>query len=572
MEGLFSSVELEDFQTERLPGTRLRRLEVYNWGTFHSRIWSFEVASRNALLTGDIGSGKSTLVDALTTLLLPAHRIVYNKAAGAETRERDLRSYVLGFYRSERNEVTGSSRPVALRDARSYSVILGVFANSDFESTVTIAQVFWTREGHSGQPERFYVVADGELSISDHFTGFGTEIAALRRRLQIAGIKLHTSFPDYGKDFRRRLGIESEQAMELFGQTVSMKAVDNLNDFVRHHMLEPFDVRAQLDALVTHFDDLTRAHDAVVRAKAQLEILAPIVSELATHRELTDKVAQLSAQRLALPCLLARRKQDLLIEQLQVLEERLTAEAENQRQVEAELQARRRLESQLTVGIAGQGGDRIAALEDEIQRLELEKDRRSQRYGRFNELLAAAGLPQLSDVEASPGVRQRASSLRDDLSTAHAQVQNDSTEARVLLRQTQDTSKQLDLELASLQSRSSNLDDEPVQLRQRLAAELGLEVEQLPFAAELLQVRSGALAWEGAAERVLRSFAWPCWCPMSATSASAGGSMIITSARESFTSGYPSGSRRVQNCHAVRVSCYWSTASTSRRIRYSNRG
>jgi uncharacterized protein YPO0396 len=195
MEGLFSSVELEDFQTERLPGTRLRRLEVYNWGTFHSRIWSFEVASRNALLTGDIGSGKSTLVDALTTLLLPAHRIVYNKAAGAETRERDLRSYVLGFYRSERNEVTGSSRPVALRDARSYSVILGVFANSDFESTVTIAQVFWTREGHSGQPERFYVVADGELSISDHFTGFGTEVAALRRRPSDCGNQAaHTSF------------------------------------------------------------------------------------------------------------------------------------------------------------------------------------------------------------------------------------------------------------------------------------------------------------------------------------------------------------------------------------------
>jgi uncharacterized protein YPO0396 len=89
--------------------------------------------------------------------------------------------------------------------------------------------------------------------------------------------------------------------MELFGQTVSMKAVDNLNDFVRQRMLEPFDVRAQLDALVTHFDDLTRAHDAVIRAKVQLEMLAPLVLELGTHRGLTDKVAQLSAQRLALP-------------------------------------------------------------------------------------------------------------------------------------------------------------------------------------------------------------------------------------------------------------------------------
>jgi uncharacterized protein YPO0396 len=82
---LFSLVDLEDRGPDRLPGCRLRRLEVCNWGTFDSRVWSFDVGGRNALLTGDIGSGKSTLVDAVTTLLLPAHKIAYNKAAGAAT-------------------------------------------------------------------------------------------------------------------------------------------------------------------------------------------------------------------------------------------------------------------------------------------------------------------------------------------------------------------------------------------------------------------------------------------------------------------------------------------------------
>ncbi|MEG7168153.1 ATP-binding protein, partial [Pseudomonas aeruginosa] len=98
-------------------GFRLQRLEVLNWGTFDRRVWRYELDERNGLLTGDIGSGKSTLVDAVTTLLVPAQRIAYNKAAGAETRERSLRSYVLGHhYKSERNETTGSARPVALRD------------------------------------------------------------------------------------------------------------------------------------------------------------------------------------------------------------------------------------------------------------------------------------------------------------------------------------------------------------------------------------------------------------------------------------------------------------------------
>ena len=87
---LFSPIELEDQCSDRLPGCRLQRLEVYNWGTFDRKIWSFELAGRNALLTGDIGSGKSTLVDAVTTLLLPANKISYNKAAGAENPVRRL--------------------------------------------------------------------------------------------------------------------------------------------------------------------------------------------------------------------------------------------------------------------------------------------------------------------------------------------------------------------------------------------------------------------------------------------------------------------------------------------------
>jgi len=65
--------QLLDFaDTDELAGFRLQRLEVYNWGTFDSRVWTLEPNGENALLTGDIGSGKSTLVDAVTTLLVPA--------------------------------------------------------------------------------------------------------------------------------------------------------------------------------------------------------------------------------------------------------------------------------------------------------------------------------------------------------------------------------------------------------------------------------------------------------------------------------------------------------------------
>ena len=170
------SLGLDFVADDTLSGFRLHHLEVFNWGTFDGRVWVLNPTGKNALLTGDIGSGKSTLVDAITTLLVPAHRIAYNKAAGADSKERTLRSYVLGHYKSERNEVSGTAKPVALRDHNNYSVILGVFHNAGYDQTVTLAQVFWMKDAQ-GQPARFFVCAERALSIATGFAHFGSDIA-----------------------------------------------------------------------------------------------------------------------------------------------------------------------------------------------------------------------------------------------------------------------------------------------------------------------------------------------------------------------------------------------------------
>lgn len=168
-DGLFSRVELAD---GHLAGYRLQHVEVFNWGNFDGQVWRLTPGAETALLTGDIGSGKSTLVDALTTLLMPAHRIAYNKAAGADSKERNLRSYVEGHYKSERIEATGRSRAIGLRaGGRTYSVLLGVFANDGYDETVTLAQVFQQRE-NTGQPYRFFVTAPKALTIATDFAHF----------------------------------------------------------------------------------------------------------------------------------------------------------------------------------------------------------------------------------------------------------------------------------------------------------------------------------------------------------------------------------------------------------------
>lgn len=486
-------------------GFRLERLEVLNWGTFDKRVWRLQLDGRNGLLTGDIGSGKSTLVDALTTLLVPAHRVAYNKAAGAEAKERSLRSYVVGHYKSERNEVTGTAKPVALRDASSYSVILGVFRNEGYDQSVTVAQVFWLKDPQ-GQPARLFVAAERSLGIADAFAGFGSDIAALRKKLRGAGCELFDSFPPYGAWFRRRLGIEHEQALELFHQTVSMKSVGNLTEFVRSHMLEPFDVGSRIEALNRHFDDLDRAHQAVLKAKRQVLLLTPLIEDGHRHEALAAEIQGLREGREALRPYFARLKVVLLDRRLVLLTQdaqKLDAQIER---LSAERDTGREELGRIERALRDNGGDRLEQLATEIRRKEAEKSLRQQKAERYGELLGRIDEAPPSDEAAFLAQQQSIGTRAESLRSRIADLDNRITEEGYALRKGREEHTALTEEIESLQRRKSNIDAAQIRIRDALCVALSIGENELPFAGELIQVREDERDWQGAAERLLRGF------------------------------------------------------------------
>ena len=490
-------------------GFRLKRLEVLNWGTFDGRVWTLDLDGRNGLLTGDIGSGKSTLVDAITTLLVPAQRVAYNKAAGADSRERTLRSYVLGYYKSERNEVTGTARPVALRDATSYSVVLGVFHNAGYDQTATLAQVFWTKDA-LGQPARFFVCAERDLTIAADFAQFGSDITRLRKRLRSAGAEVEDGFPKYGAWFRRRFGIGSDltgdQALELFHQTVSMKSVGNLTDFVRNHMLEPFEVAPRIEALIAHFDDLNRAHQAVVKAQRQVELLTPLVADCDRHATLTREADELRHCRDALRPHFARLKLELLERRLERLAQEWEQHDRQVRKLETRQGEQRRQVDEIKQAIRENGGDRLERLAAEIRKQEALREERQKKARRYGELAAALGEAAAPDAEGFARQRRRLETTREELRGRDAELQNALTEHGVSLRECRAGHDALTAEIESLKRRRSNIDDRQVQIRAALCEALRLPEGAMPFAGELLQVREEHRDWEGAAERLLHGF------------------------------------------------------------------
>ena len=490
---------------DQLAGFRLHRLEIFNWGTFDKRVWTLRLNGKNGLLTGDIGSGKSTLVDAVTTLLVPSRRIAYNKAAGAGTKERTLRSYVQGYYKSERQESLGSTRPVSLRGTDTYSVILGVFYNAGYDKTVTLAQVFWMKDT-VGQPDRIFAACERDLSIAEDFSGFGTEMGALRKRLRKDKIECFTSFPGYGAWFRRRFGIDNEQALDLFLQTVSLKSVGNLTDFVRTHMLKPFDVDQRINDLIKHFENLNRAHKAVRTARQQVEMLTPLVGDCTRHSELTAGVEELRASRDALRSWFATLKLELLDKRLIGLQEEKGRHHAAVTRLEEEYEAQEVRDRELRKAVAENGGDRIASIDKEIREKKGQRDRRKAKAGRYEKLVRSLGEVPAGTREDFIRQAEGFKKLADSLVDAEDRVQNDLTESNVAFRQGRTGYDQLAREIKGLKARRSNISERQIAMRRELCRALDLSEDDMPFAGELLQVREQEKDWEGAIERLLHNF------------------------------------------------------------------
>jgi uncharacterized protein YPO0396 len=288
----------------------------------------------------------------------------------------------LGHYKSERADGSGSAKPVALRGTANYSVLIANFTNSALGKNVCLAQVFWFRD-RSGTPARMYAVSDQRLSIAEDFGDVGNDLANLRRRLRERGVALHDSYSKYAADFRRRLGIDHPQALELFHQTVSMKSVGNLTEFVRSHMLKPPDVSDRVASLINHFEDLTRAHDAVQAARAQLDALTPLVRRLDECEAAAESAEHDRHLRDLLTPYFTVRKAALLHTRIDKTLGERDAVAARQDAAEQRLREFERQEADLRAAIRDSGGERMIQLERDIADVSSSRDTKKQTFGLY---------------------------------------------------------------------------------------------------------------------------------------------------------------------------------------------
>ena len=499
-------IEMELITDDALVGFRLQRFELFNWGTFDKHIWKIMPEGENSLLTGDIGSGKSTVVDALTTLLVPSQKITYNKAAGAEGKERNLNSYVRGHYKSEKDAENLSAKQVALRDTNNYSVLLGHFYNAGYDSHVTIAQVFWCKEDQN-QPARFYCLSTEPLTIAEHFSQFGSDILDLKKRLKRrTHLQIFDSFKDYSAEFRRRLGIQSEQALELLYQTVSMKAVGNLTEFVRTHMLEAPPVQERISSICREFDNLNRAHEAVLKAKDQLALLKPMLLDYASYQQNEQQFNDKTRCREALDAFFAQHKTELLTKRINKREIELEKQQTRLQRQNKELNESRVAQHHLKQSIEDNGGRRLDEISLEVSRLESSQQSKKQQSARYQGFCEQLDLSLAHDSDSFHDNRLQAEHRQQLIETKQTDVDKQKIDITIEVNEHKKQQQQLQEEINSLKKRQSNIPLNNLRIRQQMAETIGVDEQELPFIGELLKVDEKEQAWEGAIERVMHNF------------------------------------------------------------------
>lgn len=486
-------------------GFRLVRLEVYNWGTFDGKIWAMDLDGETSLLTGDVGSGKSTLVDALITLLVPPKKVTYNKAADASARERSLNSYIRGYYAQKRSQ-DGIGQPEALRDRNQYSVVLAVFGDENLGARVTLAQVFWYKD-ETGSPERFFVLGEKTLTIENHFSNFGNDIRSLRKRLSNdVYIHIYDDYPKYAEDFRRRFGISSLQAMDLFQQTISMKKVDSLTSFVRQNMLEQPGTEDDVQRLLEHFHDLDTAHSAVVRARKQEEMLLPLTALGESYFDAHSRQVVIEQMEGALSAWFAKEDKELREKALSSLESNLAQVKKDHEAIMEQKQANEESIEDVQRQLYQNGGDKVSVTEEKLDNASKALEACLKQRQQYEENAKGLSLEVPDTLTSFKENLEKLIALdkeekQRELDIADAQSDNDSE-----IKALNNSIAMVENELSSLRSRKSSISADYIDLRQQICQDLDLAESELPFAGELMQVADGEEQWEGALERLLHGF------------------------------------------------------------------
>ena len=499
--------------TPEKSGYRLQYMEILNWGTFNEVIYRISPQGNNSLLTGANASGKSTLVDALLTLLVPMKRNrFYNQSSGVEKKgARTEESYVLGCHGTQQEEGATASTTMKLRDRSTRSVLLASFRNAEGKN-ITLFQIRY----FSGQElKAVYGISRMALKIKEDFAEFDVR-GEWRKRLDRKYnpktgkrvIDFYNGPSEYGAQICERFHMRSGNALTLFNQIVGVKVLDDLDFFIRTHMLDEKPAEEKYNALYSNFQNLMGAKNNIDKAKEQIKMLEPIDEVARKLQHIEQEVKELEHSKETAAYWFAART-------VMLAEEQKSSNQAEQRKKEDKLgslntQTEEAQQQIVKLKVAIENDEvskQIADLTQRIESLSIEREKRSEKAQAYNALAKTLNLslnPSKEDFDKNRATAEAENQERllelSRLTEEHRKQKN--TEEEISLQIQEDINR-----IQELEKNKNNISGRVSEIRNEILQAVGATSAEIPFIGELIRLKEGEWEWEASIERILHNFA-----------------------------------------------------------------
>lgn len=510
----------------------LQRIDLYNWGAFNGRHHA-EIDPRGSAIIGPTGSGKTTVVDALMTLLTERPR--YNLAStGGHESDRSLISYIRGVSGAGND---ADNRHVARPD-KTVTALSACFISQASDTKqlkqLQIAAIFWIDSSSSAAADRkdiwFIRESDGSnISPSSHTPDISSTLAqrageafdywlSLHHNGGVRALKQHAretaklNISDTKKAFLgqvRRFFEVGENAFNLLNRAAGLKQLNSIDEIFRELVLEDHSAFERATNVVKEFEDLTHIRGELETAKQQIAALQPIDAQTQEHQKFSQKIENQQHLIDLLPTWFALMAAHLWSDQCAILQKDSTTHADHLQQLQHNLNRHKEQAATLYERYHQSGGNTIEQLTARIQENQNQLEKIKHNAATYHQKAAALGLETQTESISLEQFNANVIWANEQLNTQQTRIDAQEIELHnygAKRQQIQHTIDTLTAEIKHIQSRPhSNIPFKFDSFRQQLAEHLHLSADDLPFVAELVAVQDEESAWRGAIERAIGS-------------------------------------------------------------------
>jgi uncharacterized protein YPO0396 len=504
---------------------RISQVQVLNWGAY-SGLQTMTVARSGAAIVGPSGRGKSTLLDAMASVILPNPQ-EFNQAARddrGKKRERTVYSYARGHTDQRQDENGRSATTNYLRPP----------GRPGFPSGAAIT---WeTFDGRCATSFRLAWVGpdtDGPEAISAATVyGFVNDRFDLAELNGITAVRQGTSplsktslerlvDPDRGDvvdssqarmhaKMRTVMGMgstdESQRlAMQLLRRAQASKGIFSINALFKEFVLtEPLALN-RWDVALEAYREASRLYEEFETARRRTQTLAPLTGIAEKYR--TAGADYVAKSRLLAgdgdgPARIHAWHAEKIAEWAEsAVDDNRLAKAEVDDQHAAATKAAEaadRREQDTIAQLTAAGGDRSGLIQVQLDhvketlgRVETERQRFESRLSVFSlPLPTSSGDVTLTHASLDDAVAHEAKVLKEASETA--------TQAAGRLWQLRTDAQAKEREIDALRARRSLIPEDADARRNRIGSELHIQIDRLRYAGELLQLKPEHRRWEKA--------------------------------------------------------------------------